>query len=86
MLDLHCSECQCFAKWGCVTSYRCWNRRLWTVLAVGAQVVAVFVGTGRIWAFILDGCDPGCSEPGRSAPDCSGLERFGRGGRLVRAD
>ena len=22
MLDSHCSECQCFAKQGCVTSYR----------------------------------------------------------------
>ena len=61
------------------------------MLAAGAQVVAVFVGTGRIWAFILESCDPGCSEPGRSAPGCSDLgcsdlERFGRGGRLVRAD
>ena len=56
------------------------------MLTAGAQVVAVFVGTGRIWASILDGCDPDCSEPGRSAPDCSDLERFGRGGRLVRAD
>ena len=56
------------------------------MLAAGAQVVAVSVGTGLIWAFILEGCDPDCSEPGRSVPDCSGLERFGRDGRLVRAD
>ena len=56
------------------------------MLAAGAQVVAVSVGTGRIWAFILEGCDPDCSEPGRSAPCCFDLERFGRGGRLVRAD
>ena len=56
------------------------------MLTAGAQVVAVFVGTGRIWASILDGCDPDCSVPVRSAPDCSALERFGHGGRLVRAD
>ena len=56
------------------------------MLAVGAQVVAVSVGAGLIGASILEGCNPGCSESGRSAPDCSGLERFGRGGRLVRAD
>ena len=58
------------------------------MLAVGAQVVAVSVsvGVGQIWAFILKGCYSGCSEPGRSAPECAGLERFGRDGRLVRAD